>query len=264
MSVYYIQPVDPQELAGRFSTEDTFAPLPRADEEWKERHLDKIKAVLDRLPDREADLIRLYYFLNKRQTDIAEIFNITQAAVSYRLKRALDRIKFLIEIPEVSKQELYDDLLPHMPTKLDAQIFSEMFESTCQSEVADILNISQGRVRHRFIANLARMGQVLVDRIRAWAKTNDTELVEVRTIQTSLDALSERQRAEPELEAKDFEEDLNAIVDQLRDLPDELRDEELILFARYYKTFVKIRYNFNILREIKLPKWSNRSKKMLT
>jgi len=263
MSVHYIQPLDPQELASRFSTDDTLEPLPRQDEQWKELHLDKIKAVLDRLPDREEDLIRLYFFLNKRQTDIAEIFNITQAAVSYRLKRALDRIRFLIEIPEVTKDEIYDDLLPVMPTKLDARIFAEMFESTCQSEVADILDISQGRVRHRFIANLARMGQVLVDRVYAWVRRNDEDLQEVAVVKGKLDTLMEAQR-QKELEIEEFEDGLKEIVDLLVDLPDDLEDEDLTLFARYYKTFVKIRYNFNILREIKLPKWSNRSKKTIT
>jgi len=262
MSVHFIQPVDPQELASRFSTDDTLDPLPRQDEDWKKLHLEKIKAVMDRLPAREADLVRLYFFLNKKQTDIAEIFNITQAAVSYRIKRALNRIRFLIEIPEVTKDDLYADLLPVMPTKLDARIFAEMFESTCQSEVAEILDISQGRVRHRFIANLARLGQVLVDRAYAWTRRNDEDLVEVKAVRERLDDLMEQKRRK-ELETEDFEDGLKEVVDLLCELPDELADEDLILFARYYKTFVKIRYNFNILREIKLPKWSNRSKKTI-
>lgn len=258
MAIHFIQPLDPAELASRFSTEDGLEPLPRQDEDWKELHLDKIKAVMDRLPDREADLIRLYFFLNKKQTDIADIFNITQAAVSYRLKRALDRIRFLIEIPEVTKDEIYDDLLPVMPTKLDAKIFAEMFESTCQSEVAEILDISQGRVRHRFIANLARMGKVLVDKVYAWVRRQEENHCECETIEQKLDDLMARERRE-ELEIEEFEDGLKEIVDLLVELPDDLRDEDLILFARYYKTYVKIRYNFNILREIKLPKWSNRA-----
>jgi len=257
MSAYYIQPLDPQELASRFSTEDTFAPLPRPDDDWKELHLEKIKEVLDRLPDREADLIRLYFFKSKRQTDIAEIFNITQAAVSYRLKRALDRIRFLIEIPEVTKQELYEDLLPVMPTKLDARIFSEMFESTCQSEVAEILSISQGRVRHRFIANLARMGDILSDKIYAWVQKSDSELSEVLNISEGIASYKDL-RDTDDIEAEELENLLKGVVGDLEEIPEDLQDEELLLFSQYYKTFVKIRYNFNILREIKLPKWSDR------
>lgn len=257
MSVYYIQPLDPQELASRFSTEDSFEPVPGADAEWKELHMEKIKDVLDRLPDREADLIRLYFFKNKRQTDIAEIFNITQAAVSYRLKRALDRIRFLIEIPEVTKEKLYKDLLPVMPTKLDARIFSEMFESTCQSEVAEILNISQGRVRHRYIANLARMGDVFSDRVYAWVQKQDNAH-EVQSISTLLSKYRELRVKSEEVDAKDLEKTLNQIGEHLQKLPEELRDEDLLMFASYYKSFVTIRYNFNILREIKLPKWSER------
>lgn len=263
MSVYYIQPLDPQELASRFSTEDTLNPLPQQDEEWKEVHLEKIKAVLDRLPSRESDLIRLYFFMNKKQTDIAEIFNITQAAVSYRLKRALDRIRFLVEIPEVSKEDLYEDLLPVMPSKLDARIFAEMFESTCQSEVAEILEISQGRVRHRFIANLERLGKVLTDRIYAWAHRQEEGSLEVAQISEPLDELMSLYR-DKAIPIEEFEVRLQAIVALLLELPEDLREPELLLFGQYYKTFVKIRYNFNILREIKLPKWSKRSTKVLT
>lgn len=254
---YYIQPLDPQELANRFSTEDTFVPIHGPDEDWKNLHLDKIKDVLCRLPDREADLIRLYFFKSKRQTDIAEIFNITQAAVSYRLKRALDRIRFLIEIPEVTKDEIFEDLVGVMPTKLDARIFAEMFESTCQSEVAEILDISQGRVRHRFIANLARLGDVLVDRVYAWAQKQEEDLVEISEILKTLDTYQETAKKDA-TEPKDLEEILKGMVLQLEELPEEMHDDPLLLFAQYYKTFVKIRYNFNILREIKLPKWSNR------
>lgn len=261
MSVYYIQSLDPQELANRFSTDDILEPFPQMDEEWKDLHLDKIRMVLDRLPDRESDLIRLYFFLNKKQTDIAEIFGVTQAAVSYRLKRAINRIRFLIELPDVTKEELYHDLVPVMPSTLDAQIFAEMFESTCQSEVATILGISQGRVRHRFIVNLSRMGQVLRDRTALWVSRNDIKLQEVLSIQKHLSMLDEIN--EKEMEEQELEKHILALGEKIEALPEDLEDKRLTQFSKYYKTFVKIRYNFNILREIKLPKWANRSQKSL-
>ena len=260
--MYFIQSLDPQELANRFSTHDSLSPLPSPNEEWKDNHLDKIKAVMDRLPDREADLVHLYFFLNKKQTDIAEIFNITQAAVSYRLKRALARIRFLIELPEVTKDDVYEDLKPFMATNLDARIFSEMFESTCQSEVANILGISQGRVRHRYIANLDKLGWVFVDKITAWINKHPN-CVETKTLKVHVNkVLSLKNHAENK--AKDIEAVLKEAVSYILDLPEELHCEELYLFAQYYLTFVKIRYNFNILREIKLPKWSGRSKKSIS
>src|SRR5690554_5695563 len=44
----------------------------------------RIDPLLERIPDREADIIYMYFYQEKRQADIAVIFNMTQAAVSYR------------------------------------------------------------------------------------------------------------------------------------------------------------------------------------
>ena len=117
----YIQPVDPNELAARYSTEDTLDPIHSLDEDWVLPRLEKIKSVLHLLPGRETDLVSLYFFHDKKQMDIAEIFGITQAAVSYRIKRALDRIKFLVEMPDLSKDDIYKIMTEVMPTDLSSQ-----------------------------------------------------------------------------------------------------------------------------------------------
>lgn len=257
MSRYYIQPIDPAELASRFSTEDVLEPIHGENEDWVIPRLDKIRSVLDRLPDRETDLIKLYFFLNKKQTDIAEIFGITQAAVSYRIKRALDRIRFLVDMPDLDKHDIYDILLIVMPSKLDSQIFSEMYETTCQSEVAKRLDITQGRVRHRFIKNLRHLGEVLIDRLYSWVDTMDPETYEAKETRKRLDELA---RQAPDLEDEDFENELLKVVAYIEELPSEITDDETLQFASICKVFIRIRYNFNILREVKLPKWSNRAK----
>lgn len=257
MSRYYIQPIDPSELASRFSTEDVLEPIHGEDEEWVIPRLDKIRSVLDRLPDRETDLIKLYFFLDKKQTDIAEIFGITQAAVSYRIKRALDRIRFLVDMPDLDKYDIYDILLTVMPSQLDAEIFREMYETTCQSEVAKRLEITQGRVRHRFIKNLRHLGEVLIDRLYSWVDTLDPDTYEAKESRQQLDELM---RIADDLEDEDFENALNVVVNTIEELSDQVKDEQTMEFASIYQVFVRIRYNFNILREVKLPKWSNRAK----
>lgn len=255
-SRYYIQPIDPAELASRFSTEDMLNPIHGQQDDWMAPRLDKIKSLLDRLPDRESDLIRLYYFKDKNQTDIAEIFDITQAAVSYRLQRALSRIRFLVEMPDLDKNDIYDILLKVMPSQLDAKIFSEMYETTCQSVVAERLEITQGRVRHRFIKNLRHLGEVLLDQFYSWVDTLEVGTHEAKEAREQLDLLSNKK---DELEAEDFENAMMDLVDYISDFSDELSCEKTLEFASVYGVFVQIRYNFNILREVKLPKWSNRA-----
>jgi hypothetical protein len=163
MSVGYVIPVDPSELANRFSGEYESAPDFQLDElsvdayeEFDEKgglpegYEARVEALLDRIPEREADLIYLYYILKKRQADIAAIFEVTQAAISYRLDRGLQRIKFLLSIPEVTEEELRRDLPEILPQQIDVDILIGMWVSTCQSDVAAKLGLTQGRVRHRF------------------------------------------------------------------------------------------------------------------
>lgn len=156
MSNGYVIPVDPAELASRFAapavllddeappeSEDVSALFSSGDYETR------IAPLLDRIPEREADLIYLYYVCKKRQADIAEIFDVTQAAISYRLDRGIQRLKFLLAIPSVTEEELREDLRG-LFEQIDVDILVGMWRTTCQSEVANSLRLTQGRVRHRF------------------------------------------------------------------------------------------------------------------
>lgn len=152
----YLIPIDPAELANRFPARDEST----LDEEEGEdktpaaltrnHFAEVIQPLLSRIPEREADLIQLYYIQKKRQADIAEIFGVTQAAISYRLDRGLQRIRFLLSIPTLEEDDLRRDL-PLVPFKpIDVDILVGMWSTTCQSEVANRLGLTQGRVRHRF------------------------------------------------------------------------------------------------------------------
>jgi len=156
MSSGYVIPVDPAELANRFAAIEV-EPLDEREEYDPEMEVlfstddydTLIMPLLSRIPDREADLIYLYYMCKKRQADIAEIFSVTQAAVSYRLDRGVQRIKFLLSIPTVSEEEMRKDLAEIFEL-IDINILVGMWQTTCQSEVASRLKLTQGRVRHRF------------------------------------------------------------------------------------------------------------------
>lgn len=154
MSSGYVIPVDPSSLANRLIAPDPFDPRLEEEEDLGSfltpENFDKVNLLLDRIPKREADLLYLYFIEKKRQADIAAIFDVTQAAVSYRLDRGLKRIKFLLDLPHVTVEGMQEDL-PKVPFKeIDVDILVGMWETTCQSEVANRLGLTQGRVRHRF------------------------------------------------------------------------------------------------------------------
>lgn len=165
MSNGYVIPIDPAELSNRFAAPDS---EPDLDDDGQEDgdhdeevasflvgadYESRIQPLLNRIPQREADLIYLYYIQKKRQADIAEIFGVTQAAISYRLDRGLQRIKFLLSIPQATEDELREDLA-EVFEEIDVNILVGMWQTTCQSEVANRLGLTQGRVRHRFFKSV--------------------------------------------------------------------------------------------------------------
>ena len=167
MSTGYVIPIDPVQLANRFSypppddllefmdpshLPDDPSDLFDSDGEGGNDYdyAERIEPLLARIPEREADLIDLYFLHLKRQADIASIFGVTQAAVSYRLARGLERIKFLLSIPQVTEEQLRADLAAVFENQIDVDILAGMWTTTCQSEVANRLGLTQGRVRHRF------------------------------------------------------------------------------------------------------------------
>jgi DNA-directed RNA polymerase specialized sigma24 family protein len=151
---------DPNDLASRFSTEDALSfsdYFSVTTTEIDEEKLQKVRDILDSLPQMEADFIDLYYFKKMKQTDIAKIFRVSQPTVCYRLKRAVERIQYLFNLPTVDLAEMEEFLQAVLDDELDVTIMLQMYETTCQSEVATWNGLSQGLVRHRFIRTLRRL-----------------------------------------------------------------------------------------------------------
>jgi len=151
---------DPTNIETRFSNEDSISYLESVFTEPSEEALlkiDRIRGMLDQLPPREADFVDLYFFRHLNQTDIAAIFGVSQPTVCYRLKRAIDRIQFLLQLPAVTRIQLEEAMTSCLSDPLDARIMVLMWETTCQSEVAKRLGVTQGLVRHRFLRSIKEL-----------------------------------------------------------------------------------------------------------
>lgn len=156
--------VDPTELESRYAVEDGMAFMDtivndEISEEGLQR-LERVRSVLDQLPPREADFIDLYYFRQIKQTDIAAIFGVSQPTVCYRLQRAAARIQFLLSLPEVEVDAEMLRSTGVLDDPIDVDILVLMQRTTCQSEVAKQLGVSQGFVRHRFMRSIAKLRNV--------------------------------------------------------------------------------------------------------
>lgn len=149
--------MDPADLQKRFSNQDAISMLDNIlDEptEEDEEKLEVIRGMLDRLPPREADFIELYFFHKMRQTEIANLYNVSQPTVCYRLQRATTRLRFILSLPEFDLRKMEEDLKKVFKDVLDVKILMYMWRTDCQSEVARHLEVSQGLVRHRFLKSI--------------------------------------------------------------------------------------------------------------
>ncbi len=202
-----------------------------------------IEQYLHRIPARERDLIRLYFKDRLKQEQIAKLFGITQAAVSYRLHRGIKRIQFLRTIPELDRTEFYSDIAPKF-SEQDTEILWRMYETTCQSEIAKIMGLTQGRVRHRFFRSLHKIRELIREEVREkYVKvallirqgTKNEDLVEVQ------DLLVQAHR------------ELNSANDEL------ISAVRASRFGKYWTVFYAISdKKFNILHEVSLPQFKDR------
>jgi len=153
--------VDPSELESRVSVADNMEFLGQilSEEPTEEsiRNLERVRDIMLELPLREADFVELYFFNHKTQTDIAEIFRVSQPTVCYRLQRATARIRFVLSLPDISEAEMEIALRGFLGDEEDVEIMMRMYETTCQSAVAKAMEITQGKVRHRFMRSTKRM-----------------------------------------------------------------------------------------------------------
>lgn len=152
--------LDPNDLERMFSEEDGLGELPSIWDELQEEslfQLDQVKDLLDQLPPREADFIELYFFSRLRQTAIATLYNVSQPTVCYRLQRGAMRLKYLIEMPEYTMADMERDLQGVLGDETDIRIMLGMVQTTCQSDVARDLGVTQGFVRHRFFRTIDKL-----------------------------------------------------------------------------------------------------------
>jgi len=170
-SNWFVFSMEPYELESRFGSDQALIYDEETEEEQEACDLEaslleeeyrklfadqmeKVNMLMKYLDPVERDYLNLYFNLNRDQNDIAKIFNITQGAVSYRCKTAIDRIKFLLYIPRFYRIKLVDDLDKVMPEPLYTEILLLMYETSSQSAVARHMGFSQGQVRYRLLRAL--------------------------------------------------------------------------------------------------------------
>lgn len=157
MNAPFLKGIDSFELEARFSTEQM---IKYDDIRESDVTFEELEPFINKLPEREQDLIELYYRYRKNQKDIAKMFGVTQGAISSRLSRAMKRLEFIRDLPKIAVEDV-EDTLSNYFEPIEIEIIKGMIETTCQSKTALIINkkfgykddksrMTQVKVRHRF------------------------------------------------------------------------------------------------------------------
>jgi len=261
---------DPNSLSSRFSnqdrlgydgSEDELSELidrnlaPDAEEEIGENTPLEFMAIehfLRRIPSREADLITLYHKDKLKQEQIAKLFGITQAAVSYRLHRGIRRIQFLRTIPELDREQFELELGPKFLDQ-DREILWRMYETTCQSEIAKQMKLTQGRVRHRFFRALAKIKELIANEARE--KRAELQMRARRMAESKTKGLKDQKSGSSQTSDMLVAEFMDS--QSVRNEIDECINNSK--YAKYWTVFFAISdKHFNILHEVSLPQFRDR------
>lgn len=101
------------------------------------------------LPPIDYSLAKLYYIDGLGQRQIKEIFDISQSAVSRRLKYVLNRIHFLLKAPSLDPIQVREDFEKLFPSELFEFAFFYYFE-LAQNRVKFFVHSSQSGVANKF------------------------------------------------------------------------------------------------------------------
>jgi predicted DNA-binding protein YlxM (UPF0122 family) len=156
--------IDPHEIQKRFSSEDnSFYQL-----DGESFKFEDFLPYISKLPQREIDLIEMYFRKEKKQKEIADFFGVTQGAISHRIKRAKKRLLFLRDMPKIN-EDIKDILIDHFE-EFEIDLIILMVDTTCQSKTAEILNdkyglegknmMTQVKIRHKFYQYLKKLDSI--------------------------------------------------------------------------------------------------------
>lgn len=110
---------------------------------------DAASGFFEALAEPDRTITSLYYFQNQTQTQIAEMLDISQVAVSRRLSSIIRRLKYILKRPKQNPVVVRRELSQLFPPHLCEAAYFFYFESA-QNRVKQFLSISQSGASNKF------------------------------------------------------------------------------------------------------------------
>lgn len=109
------------------------------------------------LPELEREIFYMVYTKQKNQKDIAKLLFLSQPTVSYRYRRALEKLRYLVTLQsshldrELARLEFLNDK--------EKSILKDLFFSTNQELVGRKFEVRQSTVKWIFVKTKRRVGE---------------------------------------------------------------------------------------------------------
>ena len=111
------------------------------------------------LPPVDYTIAKLYYIDSLSQDQISQLFGITQAGVSRRLKFITARLKFLFKMPSLDPIQVREDFLQIFPYDLFELAYYFYWENA-QNRVKYFIFTSQSGAANKFVQIMTHLQQV--------------------------------------------------------------------------------------------------------
>lgn len=107
------------------------------------------------LPELEAEIFWLIYFKKKNQADIARLLGLSQPTISYRYRRVLTKLSYLITIDATDLKEMIEELV--FLKEGEKSILYDLFYYTNQEMVGKKHGVRQSSVKWIFVKTKRRL-----------------------------------------------------------------------------------------------------------
>jgi len=154
--------MDQRLLESLFSEDEGLASLPSYFDELDEESQSLFNLVLEemeKISPLEADIIELH-LKGISQSLLGKIFGFTQPNIHYRLNRATERLRMLVQIEDFGEEELVERLGTVFRNEKDLKVMVYIYLWSSQSKVAKLIGESQGKVRYRFMKGLKVLEEI--------------------------------------------------------------------------------------------------------
>jgi len=255
--------IDHHEIQKRFSEEEHYL----CSFGGKSFKFEDFIPYISKLPQREIDLIEMYFHKEKKQKEIADFFGVTQGAISHRIKRAKKRLIFLRDMPKIS-EDIKEVLLDYF-TEFEIDLIISMVETTCQSKTAEILNkryqlkdkdkMTQVKIRHKFYRYLRILESKVrsifkslnySDRIQIDSLILEFRMIEDNKLEKALENLNKKYnlKGKKKITLESLKENYNLFMDKAINL-----EEKSSALISCFRLINYIQNNLYMLHEVILP-----------